>query len=98
MVSLGLWCLSVLVLLRKPCQVCGPTVLDAILKVREALYILVVHDRRKVVEDAVVVLMVRDRREVGHGLAVVALVRGRTREPAVVAVACAVLRNAKLLP
>ena len=50
MVFLGLWCLSVLVLLRKPCQVCGPTVLDAILKVREALYLLVV-------------LVVLDRRE-----------------------------------
>ena len=97
MAFLGPVCLPVLVL-RKPCQVCGPIVLDAILRVRESLYLLVVCDRREVVEDAVAVLKVRDRREVGHGLAVVALVRGRTREPAVVAVACAVLRNAKLLP
>ena len=97
MVFLGPLCLPVLVL-RKPCQVSGPTVLDAILSVREALYVLVVRDRRKEVEDAAVSLLVRDRREVGHGLAVVALVRGRTRGPAAVAVACAVLRNAKLLP
>ena len=62
MVFLGLWCLSVLVLLRKPCQVCGPTVLDAILKVREALYLLVVHDRCEEVGDEVV-LVVFDRRE-----------------------------------
>ena len=62
MVFLRLWCLSVLVLLRKPCQVCGPTVLDAILKVREALYLLVVHDRCEEVEDEVV-LVVLDRCE-----------------------------------
>ena len=61
-VSLGPVCLPVLVL-RKPCQVCGPTVLDAILKVREALYVLVVCDRREVVVDEVVVLVVLDRRE-----------------------------------
>ena len=80
MVSLGPLCLPVLVL-RKPCQVCGPIVLDAILRVRESLYLLVVHDRREVVEDAVVVLKVRDRREVGHGLAVVALVAGEHESP-----------------
>ena len=97
MVSLGPWCLSVLVLLRKPCQVCGPTVLDAILKVREALYVLVVRDRREEVEDGVVGLVVRDRREVGHGLAVVALVAGEHRGPQSLP-AVAVLPTAKLLP
>ena len=97
MVSLGPWCLSVLVL-REPCQVCGPLVLDAILRVRESLYLLVVRDRREVVEDAVVVLGVRDRRVVGHGVAVVALAAGEHVSPQLAAVARAVLHCAKLLP
>ena len=95
MAFLGHVCLPVLVL-RKPCQVCGPIVLDAILRVRESLYLLMVRDRREVVEDAV--LGVRDRREVGHGFAVVALAAGEHVSPQLAAVARAVLHCAKLLP
>ena len=55
--------------------------LDAILKVRATVYLLVVCDLREVVEDTVVVLRVRDRREVGHGVAVVALAAGEHESP-----------------
>ena len=77
---------------------------------REALYILVVCDRREVVVDEVdvlvvldreeevqKVLMLRERRVAVRGAVVVALAAGEHRGPAE-AVACAVLRNAKLLP
>ena len=80
--------------------------LDTILRVRATVYLLMVRDRREVVEDTVLILGVRDRRVVGHGVAVVALAAGEHRSPQLLlsrvpfctALSCYHDRNCRNLP